>query len=131
MDREPASTTRLRVRPRHCDAQAMVHAARYYEFFEDAFLDWLDIHAGGYRQLRERTGVDLVIVTSGCEYRAPARLDDDLTVDCRPEQVGRTSLTVRCTVRCAEEVLAIGRTTYVCMHVGTPVPVPAVLRVTR
>jgi acyl-CoA thioester hydrolase len=49
----------------------MVHAARYHEFFEDAFLDWLDLHAGGYRQLRDQTGVDLVIVTSGCEYRAP------------------------------------------------------------
>src|SRR3954469_18000525 len=69
MDRELTSTSRVRVRPRHCDAQAMVHAARYYEFFEDDFLDWLDVHAGGYRQLRERTGVDLVIVTSGCEYR--------------------------------------------------------------
>ena len=128
-DREPASTSRLRVRPRHCDAQAMVHAARYYEFFEDAFLDWLDAHAGGYRQLREETGVDMVIVTSGCEYRAPARLDDDLVLDCRPEEVGRTSLTLRCTVLRGDEVLAVGRTTYVCVRAGAPVPVPDALRV--
>ena len=131
MDREPASTSRLRVRPRHCDAQAMVHAARYYEFFEDAFLDWLDEHAGGYRHLRERTGVDMVIVSSGCEYRAPARLDDDLTLDCRAEEVGRTSLTLRCTVRRGDEVLAVGRTTYVCVRAGAPVTVPEVLRVGR
>jgi acyl-CoA thioester hydrolase len=123
------STSHLRVRPRHCDAQAMVHAARYYEFFEDAFLDWLDTHADGYRQLRERTGVDLVIVTSGCEYRTPARLDDDLTLDCQVERVGRTSLTLRCTVLRDDEVLAVGRTTYVCVRAGTPVPVPDVLRV--
>lgn len=131
MDREPASTSRLRVRPRHCDAQAMVHAARYYEFFEDAFLDWLDAHAGGYRRLREETGVDMVIVTSGCEYRTPARLDDDLVLDCRPEKVGRTSLTLRCTVLRGDEVLAVGRTTYVCVRDGAPVPVPDVLRVAR
>jgi acyl-CoA thioester hydrolase len=129
MDREPVSTSRLRVRPRHCDAQAMVHAARYHEFFEDAVLDWLDAHAGGYRRLRERTGVDLVIAASGCEYRAPARLDDDLAVDCRPQRVGRTSLTLRCTVRRGEEVLAVGTTTYVCVRAGAPAPVPAVLRV--
>jgi YbgC/YbaW family acyl-CoA thioester hydrolase len=102
----------------------MVHAARYYEFFEDAFLDWLDVHAGGYRQLRERTGTDLVIVAGGCEYRAPARLDDDLTIDCRAERVGRTSLTLRCTVRRGDEVLAIGRTTYVCMRAALRPPFP-------
>jgi acyl-CoA thioesterase FadM len=33
------------VRPRHCDAQAMVHAARYHDFYEDAFLGWLE-HIG-------------------------------------------------------------------------------------
>ena len=37
----------LPVRPRHCDAQAMMHATRYYEYFEDAFLDWLGAR-GGY-----------------------------------------------------------------------------------
>jgi acyl-CoA thioester hydrolase len=131
MDRELTSTSRVRVRPRHCDAQAMVHATRLYEFFEDSFLDWLDTHAGGYRQLRERTGTDLVIVTSGCEYRAPARLDDDLTVEGRLERVGRTSLTLRCTVRRGDEVLAVGRTTYVCVRAGAPVPVPEVLQAAR
>jgi hypothetical protein len=40
VEREPASTSRVPVRPRHCDAQSMVHAARYHEFFEDSFLDW-------------------------------------------------------------------------------------------
>ena len=53
-----ASVSRLRVPPRHCDAQGMLHAGRYYEYFEDAFLDWIDQHANGYRQLRS-TGVDL------------------------------------------------------------------------
>src|SRR5688500_14594749 len=100
--------SRLRVRPRHCDAQAVVHAGRYYEFFEDAFLDWLDEHAGGYRGLREQDGVDVVIVASGCEYRLPARLDDELLIEMRAEEFGRTSMGMGFTVRRGTDVLAVG-----------------------
>jgi acyl-CoA thioester hydrolase len=122
------TTSPLRVRPRHCDAQAMVHASRYYEFFEDAFLDWLDEHAGGYRRLRRQDRIDFVIVESGCEYRQPARLDDELTVESRTERFGRTSLTVRFTVRRGRDELAIGRATYVAVRDGAPAPLPSILR---
>src|SRR3954451_138487 len=118
------STTRLRVRPRHCDAQGTVHATRYYEFVEDAVADWLDEHAGGYRSLRERLGLDLVVVSSGCEYREPARLDDDLVVECAPEGPGRTSVSMECTVRRGVDVLAVGRISYVCVRDGMRIPVP-------
>jgi YbgC/YbaW family acyl-CoA thioester hydrolase len=119
--------SQLRVRPRHCDAQAVVHAARYYEFFEDAFLDWLDEHAGGYRGLRERDGVDVVIVASGCEYRLPARLDDELLIETRVEEFGRTSLGAGFTVRRGTDVLAVGRARYVCVRDGAAVPLPETL----
>jgi acyl-CoA thioesterase FadM len=29
-------STPMTVRPRHCDAQGMLHAARFYEYFEEA-----------------------------------------------------------------------------------------------
>lgn len=104
-----------------------MHASRYYEFFEDAIVDWLDEHVGGYRRLREVDGVDLVIVAGGCEYQRPARLDDELTIETRVERAGRTSLTMCCTVRRDSEVLAVGRTTYVCVRDGAATPLPAVL----
>jgi acyl-CoA thioester hydrolase len=128
MERVLEATSRLCVRPRHCDAQAMVHATRYYEFFEDAFLDWLDAHAGGYHGLRERDGIDIVIVASGCEYHRPARLDDVLEIESRAVEFGRTSLGVRFTVRRAEDVLAVGHARYVCVREGAPTPLPAALR---
>jgi YbgC/YbaW family acyl-CoA thioester hydrolase len=96
----------------------------YYEFFEDAFLDWLDEHVGGYRQLREQHGLDLVIVASGCEYRSPGRLDDELSIESRVEQFGRTSLTMRFTVRRGPDVLAVGHATYVGVRDGRPAPLP-------
>lgn len=106
----PASV--IRVRPRHCDAQGMVYAGRYQEFFEDAFLDWLEANAGGYAALRA-DGTDLVVVASGCEHRRPARLGDRLTVAARPERIGTTSLTMGFTVTGPEGEVAAGRVTYV------------------
>jgi len=32
----------VRIPPRHCDAQGMMPAARPHDYFEDAFLAWLD-----------------------------------------------------------------------------------------
>jgi hypothetical protein len=41
----------------------MMHAARPHEYFEDAFLAWLDRECGGYGSLRAG-GDDVVIVQS-------------------------------------------------------------------
>lgn len=120
----PTTTSRLRIRPRHCDAQAVVHASRYYEFFEDAFLDWLDDHLGGYRRLRDEDALDLVIVASGCEYHGPARLDDELTIESLLQKRGRTSMTMQFTVRHGPDVVAIGHATYVAVRAGVPTPLP-------
>jgi YbgC/YbaW family acyl-CoA thioester hydrolase len=127
MSETPASSSLVRVRPRHCDAQGMLHAARYYEYFEDAFLDWLDQHAGGYRRLRA-AGADLVIVTNGCEYRHPARLDDALSIETRPVAAGTSSLSMSFTVTLGIQTLAVGRATYVCVSNGSPAPMPTFLR---
>jgi YbgC/YbaW family acyl-CoA thioester hydrolase len=120
----PDRASTVRVRPRHCDAQGMVYAGRYQEFFEDAFLDWLEDHAGGYARLREG-GADMVVVASGCEHRRPARLGDVLGVEARPERAGRTSLTMTFTVTGPEGEVAAGRVTYVAVgEGGTAVPLP-------
>lgn len=128
LDSGPVSVSTQRVRPRHCDAQGMLHASRYYEYFEDAFLDWLDEHTDGYAALRQ-TGVDLVIVSSSCEHHHGAQLDDLLAVEVRPSGVGRASLSVSFTVRHADQrTLAVGRTTYVAVAEDTAVPLPHSVR---
>jgi YbgC/YbaW family acyl-CoA thioester hydrolase len=86
-------TFQVRVPPRHCDAQGMMHASRPYEYVEDAFLAWLDDACGGYRALRA-AGYDFVIVETRCSYLRPARLDDVLTIEVRPVSRGRSAFTV-------------------------------------
>jgi YbgC/YbaW family acyl-CoA thioester hydrolase len=122
-----ASVFRVRVAPRHCDAQGMLHASRYYEYFEDAFLDWLDVHAGGYRALRA-AGTDLVIAASGCEHHHPATLDDELDIEVQPVNAGRSSLSVAFTVRRGAVTLAAGHARYVAVSGGAAVPLPQPLR---
>jgi YbgC/YbaW family acyl-CoA thioester hydrolase len=121
------SAPALTVRPRHCDAQGMVYAGRYHEFFEDAFLDWLDEHAGGYTRLRDG-GIDMVVVASGCEYRQPARLGERLVIETRPERAGFRSLTMAFTVNGPAGQVALGRITYVSVGAeGRTVPLPETL----
>jgi YbgC/YbaW family acyl-CoA thioester hydrolase len=124
---EAVSRSPMQVRPRHCDAQGIMHASRYYEYFEDAFLDWLQNFAGGYASMRA-TGVDLVIAASGCEHRRGPSLGDLIVIETCPLRAGRTSITMLFRIVLDGEILAQGRTTYVAVREGTPVALPGTLR---
>ncbi|MEV0398606.1 nuclear transport factor 2 family protein [Actinoallomurus sp. NPDC050550] len=123
----PVSVYHARIRPRHCDAQGVLHATRYYEYFEDAFLGWLDDHVGGYQALRA-AGADLVVVASGCEHRRGPQLDDPVSIEVRPTGAGRSSLAVSFVLRRDDDVSARGHITYVAVSDGASVPLPAGLR---
>jgi YbgC/YbaW family acyl-CoA thioester hydrolase len=114
------------VHPRHCDAQAMVHAARYYDFYEDAFLGWLDHIGTPYSTLRA-SGVDLVISESRYSYRRPARLDDRLRIAVTGEAVTAFTLTARFEVSRDQDVLATAEITYAAVHGDQRGTLPAIL----
>ena len=116
-----------RVPPRHCDAQGMMHASRPAEYFEDAFLAWLDVACGGYDVLRA-AGVDLVIAETTTRYLVPARLGEEVTARATPAERRRRSITVRFDlVRGEGEVLVTARTAYVCVGPSGAVALPAAL----
>ena len=120
-------STRLPVRPRHCDAQGMLHAARYYEYFEEAFLRWLTTVSLPYAALRA-SGVDLVIVESRCVHHEPARLDDELEVRVHASRRSDEVLGVRFDVERGGALLAEGSCTYVAVAHGRSTALPAPLR---
>jgi acyl-CoA thioester hydrolase len=116
-----------RVPPRHCDAQGMMHASRPAEYFEDAFLAWLDAAcAPGYAALRA-AGVDLVIAETTTRYLSPARLGDEVTARATPVERGGRSVRVRFDLVKDEEVLVTATTAYVCVGPSGPAPLPPVL----
>lgn len=120
-----STVLQARVPPRHCDAQGMMHAARPYEYFEDAFLAWLDRECGGYEFLRAG-GHDFVIVESRCRYLAPARLGDQIDLAVQPSSIGkRSSFTVETEMLHDGKVLTRGTVT---VRDGRSAPVPGPLR---
>ncbi|HEY8547051.1 MAG TPA: acyl-CoA thioesterase [Acidimicrobiales bacterium] len=124
-----------RVPPRHCDAQAMLHASRPAEYFEDAFLAWLDAACGGYDRVRAE-GADLVIAETTTRYLGSARLDEQVVARATPVERGDRSLRVRFDLLRApgegdgdadEQVLVTATTAYVCVGPDGPTPLPPVL----
>jgi acyl-CoA thioester hydrolase len=78
-------------------------------------LPWAELTAGG---------AEPVARASTLEWTSSARWGDTVTVDAGTERVGRTSVTVRFTVRVGERECCVVRTTYVWVAGGRPAPWP-------
>jgi acyl-CoA thioester hydrolase len=104
----------------------MMHASRPAEYFEDAFLAWLDAACSGHAALRS-AGVDLVIAETTIRYLAPARLGDEVTIRATPVERGARSVRVRFDLVRDEELLVTATTAYVCVGPSGPAPLPPVL----
>ena len=75
----PAAVTRLRVRYSETDRMGVVYYANYFVWFEVA-RGGTAAHARlDYREM-EATGVFLPVIEAHCEYRRPARYDDEIEV---------------------------------------------------
>ncbi len=75
----PASTTTLRVRYAETDRMGVVYYANYLVWFEVARADLLRTLGWTYREMEE-SGVYLPVIEAHCEYRRPARYDDDVEI---------------------------------------------------
>jgi acyl-CoA thioester hydrolase len=73
------SVSRIRVRYAETDQMAVVYHANYFVWFEVGRTDLLRHSGWSYREL-EAEGVSLPVIEAHCEYRQPARYDDELEV---------------------------------------------------
>ncbi len=79
VERTAARTSRLRVRYAETDQMGVVYYANYLVWFEVGRTDWLRQTGWVYRDM-ERDGISLPVIEAHCEYRQPARYDDEITV---------------------------------------------------
>jgi acyl-CoA thioester hydrolase len=76
----PISTSiNVRVRYAETDKMGVVYHANYLIWFEVGRCELLRTIGSSYRDL-EATGIMLPVIEAHCEYRAPARYDDELQV---------------------------------------------------
>ena len=84
------------------DGGGIVYYANYLRFLERARTEWLRAQGHSQLQLQQQPGIVFAVVSLTVEYRAPARLDDELSITCEPRAEGAASL------RFAQQILRAG-----------------------
>ncbi len=88
----PVRSVTLRVRYADTDQMGFVYYANYLVWFEVARTEWLRLAGWTYKDM-EADGVMLPAIEAHCDYRQPARYDDEVTLRTRATLV--TSVRVR------------------------------------
>ncbi len=111
------------VRYVECDQQGVVFNAHYLVWADETSNVWWASLGLPWDELVDR-GIDPVVKASTLEWSSSARFGDTVTVDAEIDAVGRTSATVRYTVRVGERTCCVVRNTYVCVADGRSTPWP-------
>ena len=115
------------VRYVECDQQGVVFNAHYLTWADEASNAWWESHGLSWGELVERR-IDPVVKASTLEWSSSARWGDTVVVDAETEKVGRTSVTVRFTVRARDRICCVVRNTYVATDAGQATPWPDDIR---
>ncbi len=127
-----SGTARLRVRYAETDQMGVVYHGNYFAWFEVGRVELLRQAGWSYKAL-EADGISLPVIEASCQYRHPARYDDELEV----RTAGRLTSPLRVEFTYAlvrlddERVLATARTMHVPINRdGRPCRLPEALRET-
>jgi acyl-CoA thioester hydrolase len=105
-----------------CDQQGVVFNAHYLVWADEASNLWWASLGLPWDEIAAQA--DPVVKASSLEWSSSARWGDTVEVDAEAERLGRTSVTVRFTVRVGERVCCVVRNTYVGTSGGASTPWP-------
>ncbi len=133
---EPAAAantrrTRVRVRYAETDRMGVVYYANYLVWFEVGRTDWLRQGGWSYSAMEREGGVQLPVIEAHCEYRQPARYDDEVDIDARATLLTPVRIRFDYTVTRAADslLLAEGHTVHAAVDAtGKPCRLPARVR---
>ena len=105
--------TTIRVRYAETDAMGVAYYANYFVWFEVARGDWLRPSGGTYRAL-EASGISLPVIEAYCDYRRPARYDDEVEIATVGRMLSpvRVEFTYEASVKGQPGPIATGRTVH-------------------
>jgi len=84
---------RERVRWRDVDVMGVVHYANYLRFMEAAESEFFRALGFPYDVIADELGVWIARVHLECDYREPAKLDDEITCRAQLHKLGGSSMT--------------------------------------
>src|SRR4026209_1854093 len=107
----PSSVSTLRVRYAETVRMGVVYYANYFVWFEVARADLLRSLGWTYREM-EATGVLLPVIEAHCEYRRPARYDEEIEVrtEGHLRSAVRMEFTYDVVLKVTNEISAVGQT---------------------
>ena len=122
--------TRIRVRYAETDQMGVVYYANFLVWFEVARVEWLRQGGWSYRDI-EHDGTALPVIEAHCEYRHPARYDDEIEIAARGTLL--TPVRVRFdynVVRVNDDIVAaVGHTIHAAVDAGgKPCRLPQTLK---
>jgi acyl-CoA thioester hydrolase len=79
MTAKPLQSISIRVRYAETDKMGVVYHANYFMWFEIGRCELLRAVGRSYRDM-EASGIGLPVIEAHCEYKSPARYDDELVV---------------------------------------------------
>jgi acyl-CoA thioester hydrolase len=124
------SSSTVRVRYAETDKMGVVYYANYFVWFEVARADLLRSLGWSYREM-EHDGVSLPVIEAHCEYRQPARYDDELEVRTEGQVLSPIRMEFRYEVRRRDHTAlsACGRTVHAAVDGnGKPCRLPSRIR---
>ena len=122
-----SSVTSLRVRYAETDSMGVVYYANYFVWFEVGRTDLLRSLGWTYREMEEG-GVRLPVIGAECEYRRPARYDDEIEIRTKGHLTSpvRMEFEYEVAVKGQDGPIATGRTKHAAIGVnGRPCRLPA------
>ena len=105
----------IRVRYIETDAMGFLHHARYFGYFEMGRVELFRAQGGDYRGMEER-GYLFVIVRAECDFRKPARFDDQLTLRTQVTRLTPARLEHEYRLTRAADVIANAKSTLACVN---------------
>jgi acyl-CoA thioester hydrolase len=125
----PPHKLKIRVYYEDTDAGGIVYHARYLAFAERGRTEMLREAGYAHAQIFREKGIAFAVVSMKIDYKAPARLDDLLTLESLVVRVGGASMEIQQDIYRDGQLLTEIRVTLVCIDSGfKAVRVPAEIR---
>jgi acyl-CoA thioester hydrolase len=116
----------FRVRYAETDPMGVLHHSRYFVFFELGRTELLRLAGFRYRDLEAR-GVLFVVAKAACQFKHPARYDDEVRLVTRIDRVTRSRIDHNYEMYRVEDgrLLCIAQTTLACVdRTGQVIVIP-------
>lgn len=102
--------TTVRVRYAETDQMGVVYYANYFVWMEVARVAYCSEVGFEYRDMEREAGAFLAVTEARCQYRSPARFDDEVVLSCRVTESRSRTVRFAYEMHRGEELLASGET---------------------